>query len=113
MPLQFTYPKYGVVMKKLLLIALFTFSTGSFAQEEFFYQCDDGTKAHQYLDENDKAVMDFHGVKTIYRGVNAASELSYVASGYSLSLKPLTETRFNFDLLGTKTHYATNCEEVN
>ncbi|HDG1693129.1 TPA: hypothetical protein R4S64_001246, partial [Kluyvera georgiana] len=53
-------------MKKRLVIALITFSASSLAQEEFFYKCDDGTKAHQYLDENGKAVMDFHGVKTTY-----------------------------------------------
>ncbi|MDA8496226.1 hypothetical protein [Kluyvera georgiana] len=96
----------------ILTIALITFSASSLAQEEFFYKCDDGTKAHQYLDENGKAVMDFHGVKTTYRGINAANELSFVADGYSLSMKPLTETRFNMDLLGQKTHYATNCDEI-
>lgn len=99
-------------MTKLLLIALITLSANSFAQEEFFYKCDDGTTAHQYLDDSGKAVMDFHGVKTTYRGINAASELSFAADGYSLSMKPLTETRFNMDLLGRKTHYATNCEEI-
>ncbi|WP_164092426.1 hypothetical protein [Kluyvera georgiana] len=99
-------------MKKRLVIALITFSASSLAQEEFFYKCDDGTKAHQYLDENGKAVMDFHGVKTTYRGINAANELSFVADGYSLSMKPLTETRFNMDLLGQKTRYATNCDEI-
>ncbi len=56
--------------------------------------------------------MEFHGVKTTYRGVNAVDVLIFCLEDYSLSLKLLTESKFNFYLLVKQIHDITNCEEV-
>lgn len=56
--------------------------------------------------------MEFHGVKTTYRGINATDVLIFCFEDYSLSLKQLTESKFNFYLLVKQTHYTTNCEDV-
>ncbi len=99
-----------------MLLALFALSAGSYAQEEFFYECVDGTKAHQYVDQDGNAVMEFHGLKLNYKGVNMGSELSFnddngdYLKSNRLSMKALTETRFKMDLLSKKSHYETECE---
>jgi len=105
-------------MKKAFLLVLIALSANSYAEEEFFYECADGTKAHQYVDQDGNAVMEFHGLKLSYKGINLASELSfddntgdYIKSN-RLSMKALTETRFKMDLLSKKPHYETECEVV-
>jgi len=99
-----------------MLLALFAFSAGAYAEEEFFYECADGTKAHQYVNQDGNAVMEFHGLKLNYKGANMGSELSFnddkgdYLKSNRLSMKALTETRFKMDLLSKKSHYETECE---
>lgn len=101
-----------------MLLTLMTFSACSFAEEEFFYECADGTKAHQYVNQDGNAVLEFHGVKLNYKGVNMGSELSFnddngdYLKSNRLSMKALTETRFKMELLSKKSHYETECEVV-
>jgi len=105
-------------MKKAFLLVLIALSANSYAEEEFFYECADGTKAHQYVNQDGNAVLEFHGLKLNYKGVNMGSELSFnddngdYLKSNRLSMKALTETRFKMDLLSKKSHYETECEVV-
>lgn len=105
-------------MKRLLLFIALVMPLSSYAVEEFFYQCNDGTKAHQYVAEDGDVVMEFHGIKMSYQGINSANELSFRDNTESylrsnrLSVTAITESKFRMYLLSEKNHVTTECDVI-